>query len=490
MPASEIDEKDKEQRQWDADELTGIDLSKHEAGAAAYLGYRDKRPFRQWQCTHAFLDLWLRWSDVNVVTKAFRVKALFEVLNSARQTGELEKLFGGTLSDLAARYPVRQDRRVRHLAGIVYQLVHTPFEFNERYQHVVEKLPVFEVKQLPKITEAPAPPAWGPFATESWGESYNRAVNALRTFTNTFNNRWDERQGKAGDAGLKSEPIAEKNIPTFMRDLRPDDADNGSMFRGVKEPVQPLDPKSFWLSWADPGPVLDELEDKFGTISPILQLSPDPRVICGEEWKDQIRRLYGFDRLQRNFTSISCRYTSPGPPDEGEVSNSLDLLHGNWIDGQETFRNLPEDSPGMIRFKTRQTSENELCLEWDRPPTALRSYVKLSQDGNLERTMFPLEQHEPIETPSTALDNDTHGSSPGSPHDTGILYTEQSETSEETLKPISATSRTSEKTPKLVNATPKAKQLTKSGRSQTQRRAEHTKNSESIRLKLDQPQTD
>ena len=276
---------------WDPSTLSGIDVSKNESKAALYLGFDDIGVFRTYQCSHACMAGWLRFDAVRPPKGGLKSGAIFVQLE--RALSDPIGNFGRTPDELDAKCPIDaapgesavqiRNKREKHMAGILYQLVHhhpqwTPDEQKAMAESFQGRL---DVKTLPEI-ETPSIPKWGPFPGDAWGEPYNRALGLLRA-TMTAWTRWDERLGKS--TGLQSMPANIKDLPTFMQTS--DDADTGPTV-AVREPVAMLEKKTINLYWSDSRPRRDTLEVTYDDVPlpPLTQPAPDIRALSATEWRD------------------------------------------------------------------------------------------------------------------------------------------------------------------------------------------------------------
>ena len=62
---------------------------------------------------------------------------------------------------------------------------------------------------------------------------------------------------------------------------------------------------------------------------------PDPRGFSGAEWRDKIRVLYDFQRLNLNFATIVFRWQ------ENDMDEDMNLLEDDWNKPVRTMKIQP-----------------------------------------------------------------------------------------------------------------------------------------------------
>ena len=300
-------------------------------------------------------------------------------LNIAWKEDQLEEKYGETVEDLLGRYAKNENSdkiNTQHiLAGLIYQLVHHAQGYRWDFQDQITELfdMQFPDNPLPGLDDPPATPQWGPLPGEAWGEPYNRALNAFQMMTKNIT-RWDERHGKSN--GHAPNQLDQALKPQFMKESSQTTSTAGVL---LHEPVTMLDKKVFKVYWGDPEKVREDLENRFDILPNTTMIAPDPRAMGGEEWRDKIRDLFHFRRLERQFLSLSLSYIKD---DEAEV---LDLLSCDWSEAQEIFSTLPVDAIKRIRFKTRSLATGEVLKEFRGIPNALKKYMKTTAEGLLTK---------------------------------------------------------------------------------------------------------
>ena len=370
---------------WNVESKLGIDVSKNESKAAAYLGFATVGELRQYQASHTCMEAYFHFDAVRPRKGGLKGEGIFRQLEEAKD--ELLRTFGRTWAELDQKCPVTRSpgetptqaklKVDKHMAGVLYQLVHhqPAWSDNEQrtmaQQHFVNRP---DEKSLPPITTAPPTPTWGPLQGEAWGEPFNRALGLLRITMTAFN-RWDERLGKASN--LESTTMDPNERPSFMRGA--DDVDEGPP-AVVREPVDMLSKKLLGLRWNDPRPRRETLETTYGKTPSMLQTAPDIRAYPAAEWRDQVRVLYEFERLRLNFESITMWFR-----DESGEDEDRDLLEGDWHAIQEIVNRLDENAFEAIRFRTRDMEEGEIIIEYRGIPTVLASYLT-AKDGAVSAT--------------------------------------------------------------------------------------------------------
>ena len=186
--------------------------------------------------------------------------------------------------------------------------------------------------------------------------------------------RWHKRQGKS--EGLKSQKIPLTYTPAFMTTHEGEASESTGQVQ-IRPPVEMLESKKFSLYWADDLTVKETLESLHNTIPSSVVDGPDPRCFFGAEWRDQIRVLYDFQRLNLNFATIVFRWQ------ENDINKDINLLEDDWNKAQGLFGRLPQNEIGRIRFKTRPLEPGEVLYEWSGVPSVLSSYMT-STNGRVE----------------------------------------------------------------------------------------------------------
>ena len=90
---------------WDAETLEGLDVSKNESKAASYSGFTDLADFRKYQCSHPFLNLFLRFEKARPRKGGLKSNAIFRHLSNVRDS--METTFGDSLAALDSKWPLR-----------------------------------------------------------------------------------------------------------------------------------------------------------------------------------------------------------------------------------------------------------------------------------------------------------------------------------------------------------------------------------------------
>lgn len=107
------------------------------------------------------------------------------------------------------------------------------------------------------------------------------------------------------------------------------------------------------------------LEEEFESIPEFTMVGSDPRAMFDAEWRDKFRALYQFEKLKRNFLTLTFTWT-----ENGEDEN-MDLLSTDWTKAQTLFQRLEQKDLSKIKFKTRELEENEVLREWSNVPSVL-----------------------------------------------------------------------------------------------------------------------
>lgn len=258
--------------------------------------------------------------------------------------------------------PEQKASRVHCMADLVYQLIQDKEPWDEEEQVLTKS--VFDSRrkskelELPTLATAPdSTPVWGPMDNETWGEPYDRAINAFQIMT-TYVAGSHERKGREADEFLEPQPISPIDAPEFMKmNLQTQDS-TVTMTVNVKEPMDVLQPKAIKvihvISEEDQSRL--EAENKDLMITTSLG-APDLRSMPGEEWRDAIRTIFNLETYGLQLQSMDLMYK------EEDGNESIDLLGGDWTKAQELFQRLSQDQLSKIRFRTRPLGEGEVLRE-------------------------------------------------------------------------------------------------------------------------------